>query len=231
MKAFAPIAFAALFMLGLPESVLAEEGIEVVSAPPAQSAQAQNQGDEPRAIGDRRVRLVLFGRFGIAGKYELKADGVRDVSLKPDPTFGMTARVEKPVSKFFALGGLISWYEFGPTFERNFNGPRDFAMDFSLHLKPRFPFALGRHEGEVYVVAHFGGTHVTVNNELIVGSGRGFNTGGGLGFQALLAPHVGLVAEGGYGFTWARVANKTVTLTLGQATVYFGLVIAFGSSN
>jgi hypothetical protein len=143
----------------------------------------------------------------------------------------MTVRVEKPVSKFIALGGLISWYEFGPTVERNFNGPRDFGMDFSLHLKPRFPFALGRQEGEVYLIAQFGGTNVTANNELIAGSGGGFNTGGGLGFQALLAPHVGLVLEGAYAFTWARVANKTVTMTLGQATVYFGLVVAFGSQS
>jgi hypothetical protein len=102
-------------------------------------------------------------------------------------------------------------------------------MDFSVHLKPRFPFALGRREGEVYLITHIGGTRVILDNPYILGGGRGFNAGGALGFQALVAPRFGLVAEGGYAYTWARVANRTVTMTLGQGTIYFGLVVAFGA--
>jgi hypothetical protein len=201
--------------------------------------------ERPRG-GDRRLRLLLLGRFGLGPKLELaytdpfsSSDGV--VEETPRATLGFDLRVEKPVAKHLTVGGLVSNYWVRP--ERTSSGgstpgflkPNDYALDISPFVKPRYPFKIGSKEAEAYIVIHVGGSLrvLSVSDGVFLGSKTGvfggFNWGVAPGIQIFITRHVGLVVEVGYAKTWIKIGTSILeNTTVGQATVRFGLAFAFG---
>lgn len=189
--------------------------------------------------GDRRIRLGVLGRFGIAGKLTLDFDMggfifEEEISGKPEKaTMGFELRVEKPLSKHFVLGGLLSNY-----FIRPGSDGFEYALDISPFVKPRLVFRIGQREAEVYLLVPFGasilalrslrndGFSVQGKSRLIHG---GFNVGASPGFQVFLGDVVALVVEVGYAYSWFRIKEQDALrrLTLGQLTFRTGLAFAF----
>mgnify|MGYP001818641816 CR=1 FL=1 len=201
--------------------------------------------ERPRG-GDRRLRLLLLGRFGLGPKVKLKytdpfssSDGV--IEETPRATLGFDLRVEKPVAKYVTVGGLVSNYWVRP--ERtsrdgstpSFLKPSNYALDISPFVKPRYPFKLGNKEAEAYVVIHVGGSLRVLElfDGVFLGSKTGvfggFNWGVAPGFQVFVTRRIGLVVEVGYAKTWTKIGTSALeSTTVGQATVRFGFAFAFG---
>ena len=88
--------------------------------------------ERPRG-GDRRLRLLLLGRFGLGPKLKLEytdpfssSDGV--VEETPRATLGFDLRVEKPVAKYVTVGGLMSNYWVRPE-RTSSDGPTPSALE------------------------------------------------------------------------------------------------------
>jgi len=191
-----------------------------------------------REVGDRRLRFVMLSRFGLGGTAKSTwAPGPsprsETVEFKPSATFGFDLRVEKPLHRYFSIGGLLSNYWVG--------GMNDYALYVSVLAKPRYTFRLGKREGEAYVAVQFGGSLLV--NKVVFLSGSvsgdletrseirdpsgGFNVGVAPGFQVFVAEHVAWVFEVGYAYSWFRTDVIVSRFTLGQATIRTGLAFAF----
>lgn len=195
--------------------------------------------------GDRRWRLLLLGRFGLGPKVELEysdpfSSSAGVVEETPRATLGFDLRVEKPVAKYVAVGGLVSnyWVRFQPTSgdgsRPRFLRPSDYALDISPFVKPRYPFRLGNEEAEAYVVIHVGGSLrvLSVSDAVFLGPKTGvfggFNWGVAAGFQVFATQHLGLVVEVGYAKTRIKIGTSALdNTTVGQATLRFGVTFAF----
>lgn len=190
---------------------------------------------ERAELGDRRFRLVLLGRFGLLGQLTL---GVRDFtgdvdgSFRPEkPTTGFELRFEKPVRRYFSVGGLVSNY-----FIRPGGSGYDYAADFAPFIKPRVPFRVGKREGEIYLTVHFGPSVLALRNISPFGATRlghpGFNVAASPGIQLFFSKSVALVFEIGYAYSWFRISDQGENvslrkLTLGQLTLRPGFAFAF----
>lgn len=113
--------------------------------------------------------------------------------------------------------------------------PRNYALDISPSVKPRYPFKAGSKEAEAYIVIHVGGSLRVLEifdgvfADPKTGVFGGFNWGVAPGFQIFVTRRMGLVFEVGYAKTWIKVGTSVLeNTTVGQATVRFGFVLAFG---
>jgi len=207
-----------------------EEGECVATGPPMTLA------DSPSAAeaGDLRFRLVLLGRFGLGGKLKNKFDdqfagGRTTAEFGPEATLGFDLRFEKPAGKHVTAGALLSNYWW-----RLEGIDRQYALDISPFVKPRYPFRAGSKEAEVYLLLSFGGSLTVV--EFVDPSGfestkevyGGFNTGFAPGFQIFVSSSLALIFEVGYAFSWFKIGGSgNEILTLGQATIRLGFAVAF----
>lgn len=212
----------------------------------AEEAQSEAQAKPGGAVGDRRFRLVVLGRFGLGGTAKLNLtipDAFADVTVvvaQPGATLGFDLRFEKPVSKYVTVGGLVSNYWLRP--QRSNDGlidfraidPNDYALDISPFVKPRFPFRAGNKEAEVYLLAYVGGSLLVAEarsdtfSVLTTKVFGGFNFGVAPGFQIFVARSAALVFEVGYAYSWFKLSEDFIKSSrIGQATLRFGFAFAF----
>jgi len=195
-----------------------------VVAAPAVAATVDTVEPEVELEGDRRFRLVVLGRVGFVGRFT----NVGFSYIRPNPTLGFALRFEKPVHKAVSLGVAIDNYWF-----QVLDGmKRDYALDVSPFLKPRFTFDIGSKEAEVYFLVQGGGSLVLLNkdnNQYTYDSnlGGGFNVGGGPGFQVFVAKQVAVIAEFVYQYSWWKVNKGQNTFTLLQPNFRVGIAVAF----
>ena len=215
----------------------------LVASPRGVSAQAFEEGASPeptpaepgdsmqtQAVGNRRFRLVLLGRFGLGGTLKNKftdpfGSGLQgSVDFEPTATLGFDLRFEKPVAQYVTAGALISNYWWSIKDAEDFD--RQYALDIAPFVKPRYVLMAGSKEAELYVLLSFGGslTRLDFDDEVY----GGFNFGLSPGFQVFVASGFALVFEVGYALSWFKVGGLAdERFTLGQAAIRVGFAAAF----
>jgi len=167
----------------------------------------------------------LLPRFGFGGKQKVKVDGGGEFDADADTTLGFTLRFEKPPAKYVSMGMDLSNY----WIRAKGDPERDLFTDFSVLVKPRYPFVVGKKDLELEAYLCFLiGPSIGVFKEANGWPetfGGGFNFNIGPGFQAFVASKTALVLELGYAYTWIKVGETTTILS--QGLLRFGVAIAF----
>lgn len=211
---------------------------EATAAPTATAAAVPPE----ERVGDRRFRLGLLGRFGFGGSFKL-ADEFSTVDLadflNKGATLGFDIRFEWAPGKFVTAGLVLGNYWLLVDTEAN----RDYALDVSPFVKPRYPFKAGKKEAEAYLFMHFGGSMIVLDSQwdqLAGAGGVGLNSiGGGFnftvapGFQIFVSDSAIVIFEIGY--SWSRFyigasdgfTSTSINLTAGAATMRVGIARAF----
>jgi hypothetical protein len=205
---------------------ITEFAVERVAAPPPSAARPPI-----KEVGDRRFRLGILGRFGFGGSWVLSDEFGNSAELAPGATLGLDLRFEKPPAKYVSLGVVLGNYWILPEAGRE----RDYALDVSMLVKPRYPFKAGKREAEAYLFMQFGGSMILLNSANwdindFNSIGGGFNFAVGPGFQIFVSDNLAVLFEIDYSYSWfglSTVFDTTETLTLGQATIRTGIVRAF----
>jgi hypothetical protein len=183
-----------------------------------------------KEVGDRRFRLGIVGRFGFGGSWVLSDEFGDSLDLAPGATLGFDLRFEKPPAKYVSLGVVLGnyWILPDPLLER------DYALDVSMLVKPRYPFKAGKREAEAYLFMQFGGSMILLNSTNwgsdFNSIGGGFNFAVGPGFQIFVSDNLAVLFEVGYSYSWfsiTTVFDEAGILTLGQATLRVGIARAF----
>ena len=205
---------------------ITEFAVERVAAPPPSAALPPI-----KEVGDRRFRLGILGRFGFGGSWTLENDVSKLLADGPGATLGFDLRFEKPPAKYVTLGVVLGNYWILPAIL----GEREYALDISPFVKPRYPFKAGSKEAEVYLFMQIGGSMIVLNSNNYTGTsldnylGGGFNFAIAPGFQIFVSSNVAVLFEIGYSYSWFGIPDDFYpwTLTLGQATIRTGIVRAF----
>ena len=141
-------------------------------------------------------RIALDLGLGFVG--EQVVDG-------PDPDLAMTltasARIEKPVSRAFTLGGMVSTGFWRTEAMESMDTQRFARLDVDLILKPRYAWRVGNGHMEIGLPIPVGFTLQGDNEDAFVTNrGIGYNVGAALSWQWFPSRRAGFLLE----FGWKR---------------------------
>ena len=181
--------------------------------------------DRYRASGQLRYadrRQVLF-RIGFGGRYKDSFLG----DPKAQTSFGVVLRWERPVHEYVTTGLGLSFYGTKPE-----SLSRQPAFEFSLFLKGRYPFEMGRKErkfeSEVYLLVE-GGMLIWIDSNALDLNlvGPGAAVGVAPGYLFFINDRVGLIAELGWMLTEAFFARGRGSVLLNQGVARIGAIFPF----
>ena len=159
---------------------------------PASASVASADARDARDWG----RIALDLGLGFVG--EQVEDG-------PDPNLAMTlaasARLEKPVSRAFTLGGMVTAGFWRTEAMENADIQRNARLDVDLILKPRYAWRVGHGHMEIGLPIPVGFTLQGDNEDAGLSSrGIGYNVGASLSWQWFPGHRAGFLLE----FGWKR---------------------------
>jgi hypothetical protein len=186
-------------------------------------AHAQNWSEDTAFA--RHSKFSLTALFGVTGSAKLST-----TKLDLDPTYGVSARYERPLNLFLVLGGAFGIAAWVPSLSNDRGAGRSTLFDLELLVKLRYPIS---ERFEIYLVAPFGGTLDSGDNTNFGGI---TNFGGGWVFEPRvgthlgLSPSTGLVFEGGYSVhsfshnikSSGGTIHYTIDVQVQQPTFLFG---------
>lgn len=146
-------------------------------------------------------RIMTGMHFGFAG--ELDTDVPAGVLLlipeAPDlePTIGLHAGVEYLLMEYFALGGelRLSWWKPVRNIVFAAQSDPDRSLYVDINVKPRGRYAFSSIPLEVYGTLPLGLSVASINDDLPMEGGPGFNLGFGGGATYFITPRIGVNAE------------------------------------
>jgi hypothetical protein len=165
------------------------------TAPPAARTHAAPRG------GDSGWRILGGLHFGFAGDLEVDVDtgfGLttgNDPDL--DPTIGLQAGVDYILMKYFALGGelRLSWWKPERNITLTSQSDPDRSLYVDIDIKPRGRYVFSGIPLEVYGTLPLGLSIASVNDDIPMDGGPGFNLGFGGGATYFLTPRIGVNTE------------------------------------
>jgi hypothetical protein len=193
----------ALSSPALADEAAQETGAVTLSA----DANANANANRPRPAANRaeprgnvgNLRILAGLHFGFGGELDVDLDsGVRLATGEPDldPTVGLQAGVDYVLWKYFALGGelRLSWWK--P--ERNIIALRDDpdrSLFVDIDIKPRGRYAFSNLPLEIYGTLPLGLSIASINDDIRMDGGAGFNLGFGAGATYFVTSRFGLNME------------------------------------
>jgi hypothetical protein len=164
------------------------------SAPAPAARRAPPRGG---SIGNLRIHAGMH--FGFAGELDVDADQPLNIitSRDPDlkPTVGLHGGVDYVLMDYFALGGelRLSWWKPDDNIAVGEDPDRSLFVD--IDIKPRGFYAFSRFPLEVYGTLPLGLSIASLNDDIPMDGGVGFNLGFGGGATYFLTSRFGLNME------------------------------------
>ncbi len=161
--------------------------------PPASPPRAEPRGQ----IGNLRILAGLH--FGFGGEFQVElSNAILLASTEPDldPTIGIQAGLDYVLMKYFALGAelRLSWWK--P--ERNIVALQDDpgrSLFVDIDIKPRGRYEFSNIPLEVYGTLPLGLSIASINDDIRMDGGAGFNLGFGVGATYFVTSRFGFNTE------------------------------------
>jgi hypothetical protein len=162
-------------------------------APPAEHAPARS------GVGPWRIHAGLH--FAFAGDLDTDVDTgfglVTPNAPDLEPTIGLHAGVEYLLMEYFALGGelRLSWWKPERNITPGSQSDPDRSLYVDINVKPRGRYVFSNIPLEVYGTLPLGLSIASINDDLPMDGGPGFNLGFGGGVTYFFTPHIGVNTE------------------------------------
>jgi opacity protein-like surface antigen len=197
-NALALIAVGALADPARADDVAQETGA-VTIAPEESAAAPANAPPAPRPTRPGKLRILAGLHFGFGGHLDIDAEtplGIvtsRDPDL--DPSVGLQAGVDYLLIDYFALGGelRLSWWK--PENNIGIGEDPDRSLFVDIDVKPRGFYRFSGFPLEVYGTMPLGLSFASINDDIPMDGGAGFNLGFGAGANYFFTSHLGVNME------------------------------------
>lgn len=197
--------------------------------------QAKARADLPQSgdvvPSETQWRALVGAESGFAGRIAFDGAPIGDATQGLRSTWGFTVRIEKPLARYFTLGGRLAVRWWNTRALQDASVHRSSIADLGLMPKFRIPFASTGGNGEVYFGLP-GGLSLSFLATDLGGEqpvAAGWHLGGVTGSQYFFSRRVGLFGEIGWVHHHAYHRRDALgDLRLDQLHVALGIAVLFG---